>query len=164
MTVESGSWTESWCGCNWPLRWNLAAAQSGNAAIIFLLRGTLTRSVCTSLDNQVSFKLNWNVKYLHVMYKYALCPYSAFFPPPPLFVFSKCCSCCKTMHRVHFQRLSTERLKQVRCLLKQVFVRCGCTGTFPCTGVNILRLFFFSHYSDIHSALVYLPLTDRNSN
>lgn len=25
-------------------------------------------------------------------------------------LFSKCCSCCKTMHWVHFQRLSTERV------------------------------------------------------
>lgn len=47
---------------------------------VFLLRvQTHTCSLCTSLDNQVSFKMNWNVRYLHVMYKYALCPYSAFF-------------------------------------------------------------------------------------
>lgn len=72
-------------------------------------RDTHTCSLCTSLDNQVSYKLNWNVSYLHVMYKYALCPYSAFSFPPPI-LFSKCCSCCKTMHWVHFQRLSTERV------------------------------------------------------
>lgn len=65
-----------------------------------------TCSLCTSLDNHLSFKSNWNVKYLHVVYKYALCPYY----PPPLLFFCKCCSCCKTMHWVHFQRSSTERL------------------------------------------------------
>lgn len=44
--------------------------------------------------------------YIHVVYKYALCPYSA--PPPPPLLFCKCCSCCKTMHQLHFQRLSTD--------------------------------------------------------
>lgn len=63
-----------------------------------------------------------------------------FFSSSSPFFFSKCCSCCKTMHRVHFQRLSTERLKQVRYLLKKVFVRCGCTVMFSCTRVNIIRL------------------------
>lgn len=70
-------------------------------------RDTQIRSLCTSLDNQVSFTLNWNVRYLHVVYTYALCSFSAFFLS---FLFCKCCSCCKTMHWVHFQRLSTERV------------------------------------------------------
>lgn len=71
----------------------------------------------------------------------------------PLFSFSKCCSCCKTMHRVHFQRLSSEwvhvslartGLISFKKHVCEVWVWCH----FFWTGDYILKKLFY-HFSNI---------------
>jgi len=62
-------------------------------------------------------------------------------PPLPPLLLSKCCSCCETMHPVHFQRLSTERVSVLACSQTgRVCVRC--TMFLVRTGVNNLCTFY----------------------
>lgn len=82
MTVESDSFTESWSNVPSGADFGWGLIKNSLILCLFFLRGIRSHSLCTSLDNQVSFKSNWNVKYLHAMYKYAIRPYSAFFLPP----------------------------------------------------------------------------------
>lgn len=55
----------------------------------------------TTFHSSRTEMLNISMLCINMLYAHIL--------PPPL-LFSKCCSCCKTMHRVHFQRLFTERV------------------------------------------------------
>lgn len=80
------------------------------------------------------------------------------FPPPLLFC--KCCSCCKTMHQLHFQRLSTDLLKKV-CLSNV-----GPLQDFYWQEKIIPRgvfCFFFKIFRG-YSALVYSTVIEINSN
>lgn len=117
-----------------------------NAPIVFLLRGTCSvyacSSLCTSLDNQVSFNLNRNVKYLHVVYKYALCPYSAF---SPLLSFSINAAVAA---KLCIECISKDR-PQSGCMLawlKQVW--------YLLWGVGLLEYCFNHHYSDMDSVIL----------
>lgn len=85
-------WGRIWHGLNQECLNNFFSSEGHTIALSALLWTTECHSHWTEI-------LDISMLCIIMLYSHIL---------PFFLLFSKCCSCCKTMHWVHFQRLSTE--------------------------------------------------------
>lgn len=101
---------------------------------------------------------SWNVKCLHVMYKYALCPYSAFFFSFSLNAAAAAKLCIECISK-DCPRSGCMLVRLGKVFLKRVFVRCGSTGI-----VSWCRHVIEIISPTIQIWLVYLAVTQKTND